>query len=89
MGTALSAGQINFVKTPDLLTEREAFAKIRYKDPGAPCVVWQEDNILHVRFTTPRRAITPGQAIVLYDGDEVLAGAWIIQVEHPETVVIA
>ncbi len=89
MGTALSAGQINFVKTPDLLTEREAFAKIRYKDPGAPCVVWQEDDKLHVRFTTPRRAITPGQAIVLYDGDEILAGAWIRQVEHPETAVVS
>lgn len=87
MGTALSAGQINFVKVPDLLQERTAFAKIRYKDPGAPCVVWQEGDKLHVRFSTPRRAITPGQAIVLYDGDEILAGAWIRQVEHPEAAV--
>jgi len=85
-GTSLSAAQINFVKYPDLKEERAAFAKIRYKDPGAPCVVWQDGDILHVRFTEPRKAITPGQAVVLYEGEEVLAGAWIRNVEQPASV---
>jgi tRNA-specific 2-thiouridylase len=86
MGTSLSAAQINHVKFGELTSEREAFAKIRYKDPGAKCVVWQEGDILHARFTEPRRAITPGQAIVVYDGDEVMAGAWIRNVEQPQQI---
>ncbi|PYT88677.1 MAG: tRNA 2-thiouridine(34) synthase MnmA, partial [Acidobacteria bacterium] len=36
-----------------------------------------DDNCAHLTFDTPQRAITPGQAAVFYDGDRVLAGAWI------------
>ena len=32
---------------------------------------------LTVRFDEPQSAITPGQAVVLYDGDTVLGGGWI------------
>jgi len=32
---------------------------------------------MRITFDTPQRAITPGQAAVFYDGDRVLAGAWI------------
>ena len=32
---------------------------------------------LSVSFDTPQRSVTPGQALVLYDGDEVLGGGWI------------
>ena len=36
-----------------------------------------EADELRVRFETPQSAITPGQAVVLYDGDVVLGGGWI------------
>ena len=35
-----------------------------------------DDEVL-VTFETPQRAITPGQAVVFYDGDAVIGGGWI------------
>ncbi|SHK80446.1 tRNA 2-thiouridine(34) synthase MnmA [Rhodothermus profundi] len=81
----LVARQINLIKYPDLREERPAVGKIRYKDEGAPCLVWQEEDALHVAFAEPRPAITPGQAVVLYEGDDVLAGGWIYEVLEDET----
>lgn len=74
---ALRAGQLNHVREADLSAERKASAKIRYNDAGAPCTVWEEDGKLRVVFDRPRRAVTPGQAVVVYDGADVLAGGWI------------
>jgi len=74
----LRATQINLVKYPNLFEERPAVGKIRYKDDGAPALVWQTgDDEIRVAFTSPRRAITPGQSVVLYEGDDVLGGGWI------------
>lgn len=74
----LTARQVNFIKYPDLQAERPAVGKIRYKDAGAPCLVWQtDDQAVEVAFAEPRRAITPGQALVLYEGEDVLGGGWI------------
>jgi len=57
--------------------EFRATAKVRYRHPGAQCVVRTEGERLSVRFDAPQRSITPGQALVLYDGSEVLGGGWI------------
>lgn len=76
----LMARQVNYIKYPDLTEERPVVAKVRYKDPGGAGIVWQEDEALHVAFAQPRRAITPGQSVVLYEGNDVLAGGWIHEV---------
>lgn len=74
----LTARSINMVKATHLYEERPAVGQIRYKDVGAPCVVRQTgEDELTVGFVERRRAITPGQSVVLYDGDDVLAGGWI------------
>lgn len=53
-------------------------AKVRYTQKAQPCRVWQTGPVeLRVAFDTPQRAITPGQAVVLYDGDTVVGGATI------------
>lgn len=75
----LYAGEVNLIPFDSLPAEGIfCTAKIRYKDEGAPALAWQNDGgRLWVRFTTPRRAITPGQSVVLYNGDEVLGGGVI------------
>jgi tRNA-specific 2-thiouridylase len=58
-------------------TEFRATARIRYRHPGAPCSVRIAEKRFEVRFDAPQRSVTPGQALVLYDGDEVLGGGRI------------
>ncbi|NBC19352.1 MAG: tRNA 2-thiouridine(34) synthase MnmA [Bacteroidetes bacterium] len=85
MQQTLAARQINLIKYSDLREERPVVAKIRYNDPGAPGLAWQEeDDEIAVAFAAPRRAITPGQSVVLYEGEDVLAGGWIHAVGTPE-----
>ena len=60
----------------------EATVKIRYNHPGTPSTVTPlENDRAHVRLHDPQRAVTPGQAAVIYDGDVVLGGGWICRRE--------
>lgn len=55
-----------------------AHAKIRYRAPEAPATVTPlPGRRIHVEFDTPQRAVTPGQAAVIYAGDEVIGGGTI------------
>lgn len=76
--TALTADQLNLMSIPELEGERRVNAKIRYSHKGAPCVIrrTKEDQV-ECRFEDPVRAITPGQAVVFYEGDWLLGGAVI------------
>jgi tRNA-specific 2-thiouridylase len=59
---------------------RAVIARVRYRHDGAPAEVTPLDDDarrVRVRFETGARAITPGQACVFYDGDEVLGGGTI------------
>jgi tRNA-uridine 2-sulfurtransferase len=64
----------------------EALVKIRYNHPGTPSTVaLLEKDRAHVRLHEPQRAVTPGQAAVIYDDDVVLGGGWICRGQcHPE-----
>lgn len=55
----------------------EANVRIRYRHEAAPAVVTPTPTGFTARFATPQRAITPGQAVVVYRGDEVLGGGFI------------
>ena len=76
---SLYAGKVNLMSVDALEGEREVVAKIRYSHKGAPCRIRMVDTVL-CKFKEPVRAITPGQAVVFYDGDIVLGGAVIDRV---------
>lgn len=73
----LIAERVNFLtEMPD--TAFPAAAQIRYLHRAADALVVPLDGRqVRVEFATPQRAVTPGQACVLYDGDAVLGGGWI------------
>jgi tRNA-specific 2-thiouridylase len=58
-------------------TQFRADVKIRYKSAPTPATVRVDNDRVLVEFDRPRRAITPGQAAVFYDGERVLGGAVI------------
>ena len=54
-------------------------AKIRYSHKGAPCTIEEvSEGIVEVVFDEKQRAVTPGQAVVFYDGDYVVGGGTIV-----------
>lgn len=55
----------------------EAEVQIRYRHRAAPATLEVRDDSVRVRFHEPQRALTPGQAAVIYSGDEVLGGGFI------------
>jgi tRNA-specific 2-thiouridylase len=79
MSYYVRANQVNFMAVEDLPEKKRVWAKIRYNHRGAWCIVERtgEDEIL-CTFEEAQRAITPGQAVVLYDGEYVLGGGTII-----------
>ena len=71
--------QINFMGMENLLEPRRVFAKIRYAHRGEWCTIDRcgKDEIICF-FDRPVRAVTPGQAVVFYEGEYVLGGGVII-----------
>lgn len=72
--SGLIAGDLNFLT--DQFPE-EVEAKIRYRKKPARCTLRNDGGKLKVIFKEAQESITPGQAIVFYNGDEVLGGAVI------------
>ena len=74
--------EVNWIRPLAAGDAVDAHVKIRHNHPGAAARVeaargWPRP---WWNFTEPQRAITPGQAAVFYDGDEVVGGGWISQV---------
>lgn len=78
MTTQLRARNLNFMAVEDLTEPLHVFTKIRYNHKGAWCTIEKtgEDEVL-CTFDEPQRAVTPGQAVVFYDGEYVLGGGTI------------
>lgn len=77
--TELDCSRINFMGIEDLKEPRRMWAKVRYAHKGEWCTAYQtKEDELHVIFERPVRAITPGQAVVFYDGEYVMGGGVIL-----------
>ena len=77
----LTAENVNLISCEKITESIRVKAKIRYRHKEEPAVAWQtEDGKLHLRFDEPQRAITKGQAVVMYDGDIVVGGGRICAV---------
>ena len=82
--TTLRATDWNWFPFPDLTEPIRVSAKARYNQPPQPATVYPEENgFAKVIFDVPQRALTPGQAVVLYDGDMVVGGGTITEVVKP------
>lgn len=75
----LYAKDINLISCEKIDKPIKIKAKVRYNQPEQNATVEQTDeNTIHVVFDEPQRAISKGQAVVLYDGDVVVGGGTII-----------
>ena len=78
----LIADDWNFFPFEQLTAPLRCFAKARSRMVEQPATVYPlEDGRAKVVFDEPQRALTTGQAMVLYDGDAVLGGGTIIEIE--------
>ncbi len=78
MKRVLIAGKLNWISIESLTTPIRVKAQIRNRHEAADATVSNaEDGTVEVRFDTPQRAITPGQAVVFYDNEVVVGGGWI------------
>ncbi len=74
----LIAYNMNFISRKKLETPIKVKAKIRYlHQPSQAMVIPLNEGKVRVKFDSPQRAVTPGQAVVFYNGDEVIGGGTI------------
>lgn len=77
----LIAAQVNLISVATLTEDLRVIAKIRYKDEGSPATVkYYDTDRIKVTFDKPKRAITPGQSVVMYDGNDLVGGGVIERV---------
>lgn len=76
--STLWANNCNFIPFDTLTAPLQVTAKARSRHIAQPATVYPEgDGTIRVEFQSPQRAITPGQAVVLYDGDLVIGSGTI------------
>lgn len=74
----LDAKNFNFIAFDTPPAEFRASARVRYRQAEQPATVRVTgENTVHITFDEPQRAITKGQAVVVYDGDVVIGGGEI------------
>ncbi|WP_230191349.1 tRNA 2-thiouridine(34) synthase MnmA [Paenibacillus sp. CECT 9249] len=86
--TGLVATGVNWISGNDRLGaagEMRCTAKFRYRQPDqGVTIAWTGGDTVRVTFDQPQKAVTPGQAVVFYDGEECLGGGMIDQVHKIE-----
>ena len=87
LAQGLRASQATYIRgaLPDGASPLRVTAKVRYKSPETPALLLpHEDDTFTLRFDTPQRAVTPGQAVALYDGERMIGGGVIDSALEPQ-----
>ena len=80
--TIVYADEVNWIAIPELTGPLRVTARTRYHQVEQPATVYPAgEGRFRLEFDQPQRAPTPGQAVVLYQGDVVLGGGTIVAVE--------
>src|SRR4030043_1171583 len=76
-GDTFLVDSVNWIMPQKMISSHHTQVKIRYNHPGSEAYIsHQREGDLEVKFKSPQKAITPGQAAVFYDGETVLGGGW-------------
>jgi tRNA-specific 2-thiouridylase len=80
LSRGFTATGVNWIAGDNPTTPGRASVRVRYRHTEAPATITPLANRrAHVVFDEPQRAITPGQATVFYNEDEVIGGGWIVK----------
>ena len=88
MRRELWASRVNYIAGDTPLEPLEITAKIRYKATESPTTLIPGGDWAELRFHEPQRAVTPGQAVTFYQGEEIIGGG-IIEIEAPVPVEVS
>lgn len=77
------ASKVNLVTPCPIDDTIEITAKIRYQSPEVPATLTLNQEWARIQLHSPQRAVTSGQAVVFYQGEEVIGGG-IIETESPD-----
>jgi tRNA-specific 2-thiouridylase len=76
---SVKASELNWISIPELAGEMRVRVKIRHRhEPAMATLRMSSPAEAEAIFDEPQRAVTPGQAAVFYDGNEVVGGGWIV-----------
>lgn len=85
-GRTLHASSVNWIAGAPPEAPRRLTARIRHRHADAAATVIADGaDAASIVFDEPQLAITPGQAVVFYDGEEVVGGGWIRESQRPDT----
>ncbi len=82
--TVVEAASFHWIDGEPYPKREGLFAQIRYRHvPTSGRIMARHDETLQFQFDAPQYAITPGQCLVLYDGERLLGGGWIVKGRKP------
>ncbi|AZS50943.1 tRNA 2-thiouridine(34) synthase MnmA [Entomomonas moraniae] len=87
LANALTCKEIYWVNPLNLSAPLKLKAKVRYRQADQDCLLEKTDNGYHISFNEPQRAVTPGQSVVLYDG-EICLGGGVIESVKPDPLML-
>jgi tRNA-specific 2-thiouridylase len=77
----LTAHKVNWISDPAPREATTVGAKIRYRSKETEATISFRNDSVDVCFAQPQKAVTPGQAVVFYNSDEVLGGGTIYRMQ--------